>query len=124
MTKTRGRRAAVRFLKKLIRRYGKPKQLVTDRLRAYGAALKKLGLVDEREYARHANNRAENSHLPFRRRERAMLRFRRMRSLQKFVAVHAAVCNHFNLDRSLTKRTYFTASRTAALREWRQVCTG
>src|SRR5699024_4198201 len=69
VTKTRDRRAAVRFLKKLIRRYGKPKQLVTDRLRAYGAALKQLGLADERECSRHANNRAENSHLPFRRSE-------------------------------------------------------
>lgn len=53
-----------------------------------------------------------------------MLRFRCMRSLQKFVAVHAVVYNHFNLDRSLNKRTHFKASRTAAFREWRQVCTG
>jgi hypothetical protein len=67
-----------------------PHVLVTNKLRSYGAALKDRGLQDDRETGRWANNRAENSHQPFRRRERAMLRFRRMRSLQKFVAPPAA----------------------------------
>ena len=57
-----------------------------------------LGNADKREVGRWANNRVENSHLPFRRRERAMLRFRRMKTLQKFASVHANVNNHFNLD--------------------------
>jgi transposase-like protein len=65
---------------------------------------------------------AENSHLPFRRRERAMLRFRRMRSLQKFAAVHASVLNHFNQERSLSSRHLFKAHRAAALAEWRGLC--
>lgn len=69
----------------------------------------------------HLSNRAENSHLPFRRRERAMPRFRRMQSLQKFVAVHASVSNHFNLDRSLSKRQHFKMNRAAALEEWCQL---
>ncbi|MEW2915123.1 IS6 family transposase, partial [Leisingera sp. JC11] len=62
------------------------------------------------------------SHLPFRRRERAMLRFRRMRSLQKFAAVHASIYNHFNSERSLTSRANFKQNRAAALAEWRGLC--
>ncbi len=68
------------------------------------------------------NNRAENSHLPFRRRERAMLRFRRMQSLQKFVSVHSSVHNQFNQERHLYSRENFKLNRTAALAEWRQLC--
>lgn len=93
--------------------------LVTDNLRSYGAALKDLGAADRQETGRWLNNRAENSHLPFRRRERAMLRFRRMRTLQKFAFVHASVTNHFNTDRSLSSRPLFKASCAAALAEWR-----
>ena len=70
------------------------------------------------------NNRADNSHLPFRRGERAMLRFRRMRTLQKFVAVHASVYNLFNTERSLSSRHLFKANRAAALAEWRGLCAG
>ena len=119
VTKTRDRKAALKFLKKSMRRHGRPETIVTDRLRSYGAALKELGRGDDREVARWANNRAENSHLPFRRRERAMLRFRRMRSLQKFATVHASVWNHFNLERTLTSRDHYKANRAAALAEWR-----
>jgi putative transposase len=70
---------------------------------------------------RHLNNRAENAHLPFRRRERAMTRFRRMRSLQKFAAVHASIHNHFNQERHFTSRNNFKLNRAAALAEWRQL---
>ena len=96
---------------------------VTDKLRSYGAALKDLGSADRQETGLWLNNRVENSHLAFRRRERAMLRFRRMRSLQKFAAVHASVSNHFNQERSLSSRPLFKANRTAALAEWRQLGT-
>jgi putative transposase len=96
VTKSRDRKAAWKFMKKSMRRHGRPETIVTDKLRSYGAELKDLGRGDDREIARWANNRAENSHLPFRMRERAMLRFRRMRSLQKFATVRASVCNHFN----------------------------
>ncbi|MGR3711956.1 MAG: DDE-type integrase/transposase/recombinase, partial [Shimia sp.] len=85
------------------------------------AAMKVIGSVARQETGRWKNNRAENSHLPFRRRERAMHRFRRMRSLQKFVSVHASVFNHFNQQRSLSKRDHFKASRAAALAEGRQL---
>ena len=97
---------------------------MTAKLRFYGAAPKEIGASARQKTGRWANNQAENSHLPFRRRERAMLRFRRMRSLQKFATVHASVCNHFNTDRSLSSRTHFKLNRTAALAEWRGLCVG
>ena len=122
VTKTRDKKAALKFLRKAMRKHGQPEAIVTDRLRSYGAALKEIGAGDRQETGRWLNNRAENSHLPFRRRERAMLRFRRMRSLQKFASVHASVSNHFNQERSLSSRSLFKANRTAALAEWRGLC--
>ena len=122
VTKRRDRKAALKFLKKTMKRHGKAEVLVTDKLRSYGAAMKVIGNVAKQETGRWKNNRAENSHLPFRRRERAMIRFRRMRTLQKFVAVHASIHNHFNQDRSLSQRDHFKANRTVALNEWRGLC--
>lgn len=122
VTKTRDKKAALKFLKKAMRKHGQPEVIVTDKLRSYGAALKELGAEARHETGRWLNNRAENSHLPFRRRERAMLRFRRMRSLQKFAAVHSSVFNHFNQERSLNSRDQFKKTRTAALAEWRGLC--
>ena len=88
VTKRRDRKAALEFLRKTMKRHGKVEVLVTDKLRSYGAAMKVIGNADKQETGRWLNNRAENSHQPFRRRERAMLRFRRMRTLQKFSSVH------------------------------------
>ena len=122
VTKRRDRNAALKFLRKLMKRYGSPKVIVTDRLRSYGAALKIIGNADKQAVGRWKNNRAENSHLPFRRRERGMLRFRRMRSLQKFVAVHSSIHNHFNQERHLYSRENFKLNRSAALSEWRLLC--
>ncbi|MEP1392702.1 IS6 family transposase, partial [Parvibaculum sp.] len=119
VTKVRDKKAAVKFLKKAMCKHGNPDVIVTDGLASYGAALKEIGAADRRETGRRLNNRAENSHLPFRRRERAMLRFRRMRSLQKFASVHASVYNHFNQERSLSTRPNFKLNRAAALAEWR-----
>ena len=124
VTKTRDKKAALKFLKKTMRKHGRPEVIVTDGLASYGAALKEIGVADKQETGRWLNNRVENSHLPFRRRERAMLRFRRMRSLQKFAAVDASVYNHFNQERSLTSRDIFKMTRSAALSEWRQLCSG
>ena len=121
VTKTRDKSAALRFLKKSMKRYGTPQTIVTDRLRSYGAAMKEIGNIDRQEVGRHLNNRAENSHLPFRRRERAMSRFRRMSNLQKFASTHASLYNHFNLDRHLSPRSRFKQKRDAALEEWRQL---
>ena len=104
VTKSRDKSAALTFLKKAMKRYGAPREVVTDRLRSYSAAMKDIGNADRQEVGRHLNNRAENSHLPFRRRERAMSRFRRMRSLQKFASVHSSVHNHFNHQRNIERR--------------------
>jgi putative transposase len=123
VTKRRDRKAALKFLKKAMRRHGSPEAIVTDRLRSYGAALREMGAARLQETGRHLNNRAENSHLPLRRRERAMLRFRRMRSLQTFAAVHSSVHNHFNQERHLYSRDNFKLNRAAALAEWRQLGT-
>ena len=122
VTKTRDKKAALKFLKKAMRKHGQPEVIVTDRLRSYRAAMKELVTAERQETGRWLNNRVENSHLPFRRRERAMLRFRRMRSLQKFAAVHASVSNHFNQERSLSSRPHFKTNRAAALAEWRALC--
>ena len=124
VTRRRDRKAALKFLRKAMRKHGNPEAIVTDKLRSYGAALNELGAGFRQETGRWANNRAENFHLPFRRRERAMLRFRRMRNLQKFASVHASVYNHFNSERSLSSRANFKKSRAAALAEWRSLCTG
>ena len=119
VTKTRDKAAALTFIKKAMKRHGSPKAITTDGLRSYKAALKEIGAADKQEIGRWANNRAENSHQPFRRRERAMLRFRQMKSLQKFSSVHASVHNHFNQERHLISRDDYKARRSAALAEWR-----
>jgi putative transposase len=119
VTKRRNKHAALKFLRILMKRYGYAEEIVTDRFPSYRAALRDLGATDKQQTGRWLNNRVENSHLPLRRRERAMQRFRRMRSLQKFAAVHSSVYNHFNQERSLINRDHFKETRTAALAEWR-----
>jgi putative transposase len=121
VTKRRDRKAALRFVKRAIQRYGRPRTIVTDRLRSYGAALRDLGIEERQVCGRWLNNRAENSHQPFRRQEGAMAKFRDIKTLQKFAAVHASIHNHFNQDRHLSRRDIFKANRSAALAEWRQL---
>ena len=94
---------------------------MTDGLRSYTAAMNEIGNAVRQEVGRWLNNRAENSHQPFRRRERAMLRFRRMKTLQKFASVHGTVHNHFNQERHLTDRQTFKANRSTALAEWQSL---
>ena len=121
VTKKRDKSAALRFFKKTLKRHGKAEAIVTDGLQSYPAAMRELGNLERREVGRWLNNRAENSHLPFRRRERAMLRFRQMKSLQKFASVHANVHNHFNSDRHLIDRQTYKEGRSAALAEWQNL---
>src|ERR1039457_7014832 len=118
VTKERDKAAALKFIKKALKRHGRPRAIVTDGLRSYGAALKEIGAADRQETGRWLNNRVENSHLPFRRRERAMARFRRMKTLQKFSSVHAQVHNHFSQERHLISRNLYKQRRSAALAEW------
>ena len=120
-TKRRNRRAALKFLKRAMKRYGQPNVIVTARLQSYRAAMNVIGNAADQECGRWLNNRAENSHQPFRRREGAMSKFRHVKTLQKFASIHASIHNHFNLERHLTRRETFKENRTAALAEWRQL---
>lgn len=121
VTKKRDKSAALRFLKKALKRHGRADIIVTDGLKSYPAAMRNLGIEERREVGRHLNNRAENSDLPFRRRERAMLRSRQMKSLQKFASVHASNSNHFQSQRHLVDRQIYKALRSAALAEWQSI---
>ncbi len=80
-----------------------------------------IGNAADQICGRWLNNRAENSHQPFRRREGAMAKFRDFKTLQKFASVHASIHNHFNHDRHLNRRKIFKQNRVAALAEWRQL---
>ena len=121
VTKKRDKSAALAFIKKALKRHGRTEIIVTDGLRSYPAAMREIGNLDRREMGRWKNNRAENSHLPFRRRERAMFRFRQMKSLQKFASVHASFHNHFNSERHLVDRQTYRERRSAALAEWQSL---
>jgi putative transposase len=120
-TKRRDRRAALKFLKRAMKRHGRPSSIVTDRSRSYRATMTAIGNAERQKCGQWRNNRAEHSHQPFRRREGAMARFRDIKTLQKFAAVHASVCNHINIGRHLTSRNMFKQNRSAALAEWHQL---
>jgi len=118
VTRSRDKAAAWRFMRKALKRHGPVEAITTDGLRSYKAAMTELGNAEKQQIGRYANNRAENSHLPFRRRERAMLRFRQMKSLQKFASIHASLHNHFAQERHLVDRQTFKERRSAAWAEW------
>jgi putative transposase len=124
VSKRRNRKAARKVLKKLVSRHGKPKQIVTDKLPSYKAALRELNMQHLQETRQYTNNQVENSHLHFRRREKMMNKFRSMRSLQKFVSFQSAFLNHFNHQRHLGTRQTFKKLRDASLAEWQDVCVG
>jgi putative transposase len=105
----------------MMKRYGRPEVIVTNKLRSYRAAMKVIGNEARQETRRWLNNRAENSHQPFRRRERATAKFRSAKSLQKFASIHSSVHNHFNQERHLYSRENFKHNRSAALAEWHQL---
>lgn len=121
VTRKRDKSAALRFIKKTLKRHGKAERIVTDGLRSYPAAMNELGNAERRGVGRYLNNRAENSHLSFRRRERAMQRFRRMKTLQKFASVHASLHNHFGSERHLVNRQTYRERRSAALAVWQNL---
>jgi len=118
-TKRRNRKAALKFLKRAMKRYGEPRIIVTDRLRSYRAGMKVIGNAANHKNGGRLNNRAEGSHQPFRRREGALSKFGNVKTVQKFASVRASIHNHFNLDRHLNSRTIFKQDRAAALVEWR-----
>ena len=121
VTTRRDKAAALAFIKKSMKRHGRTGAVAMDVLRSHGAALEAIGATGRQETARWLNNRVENSHQPFRRRERAMERFRRMKTLQTFAAVHGTVHNLFNQERHLISRDLHRKRRSAALAEGRAV---
>ena len=106
-------------MRKLLRRQGfGPSVWLTDKLRSYGAARRDLGLSARHERGLRQNNRAENSHQPVRRRERKMQGFKSPGSAQRFLSMHAAVQNTFNLERHLLSRRTLRLFRAEAAQAW------
>lgn len=116
----RDKRAALKLMRKLLKRQGfVPKAIVTDRLRSYSAALGTLGLQHRHEMGGRRNNRAENSHQPVRRRERAWIGFKRPGATQRFLSSHSAAYNCFNVQRHLISRQTLREFRAQAFDQWR-----
>ena len=121
VSKRRNKLKALKILKKLLKNYGSPNKIITDKLGSYRAALRDLGLLDKHETGQYQNNQCENSHLHFRRRERAMCRFRSMTSLQKFVAIQSSFQNLFNHQRHIENRLTFKKLRNQSLSDWQNL---
>ena len=115
----RNKRAALKLMRKLLKKQGfVPDVIVTDKLPSYGAALKDLGLSRLHDFGGRKNNRAENSHLPVRQRERRMQRFKSAGSAQRFLSIHAAIYNTFNVQRHLISRKTLRHFRGEAMSTW------
>lgn len=118
----RNKKAALKLMRKLLKKQGfVPDAFVTDKLPSYGAALKVLGLSKHHEFGGRKNNRAENSHLPVRQRERRMQRFKSAKSAQQFLSTHAATHNNFNVQRHLISRKTLRQFRNDAIGVWQVV---
>ena len=119
LTFKRDKRAALRLIRKLLRKHGvSPTIIVTDRYRAYGAAFNDIGLHVDPVMDKRANNRIESSHVPVRR-ERKRQGFKSARSAQRFLSMHAATYNLFDIGRHLTTASTHRLFRATALGDWR-----
>jgi transposase-like protein len=115
----RDAKSAIKLMKQLLKEYGfTPSRIVTDKLRSYVSAFRRLGLAGQHDRGLRANNRAENSHQPVRRRERKMQRFKSSASTQRFLSVHAATYNTFYHQRHLLNRPTFKQLRTGSFEAW------
>jgi len=118
----RNKKAALKLMRKLMKKQGfVPDAFVTDKLPSYGAALGDLGLSKRHDFGGRKNNRAENSQLPVRQRERRMQRFKSPGSAQRFLSTHAAIYNTFYTQRHLISRSTLRQFRDEATEQWRQV---
>lgn len=118
----RNKAATAKLMRKLLKAQGYiPDRIVTDKLPSYGAALRELGLSKQHDFGGRKSNRAENSHLPVRQRERRMQGFKSPGSAQRFLSTHAAVYNTFNVQRHLTSARTHRDFRASALQTWREV---
>jgi putative transposase len=117
--KKRDGKAAKRFFARLLAAHGrKPRTIVTDKLRSYDVAHRELIPDSIHDTSKYANNRAELSHQPTRVRERGMRRFKSLRQAQRFLVVHAAVQNLFNLGRHLISAQNYRNMRARAFETW------
>ena len=118
--KRRNKAAALKLIRKLLKNQGYvPEKIVTDGLQSYPAAMKVLGCQKLHKPGRlRDNNRVKNSHLPVRRRERKIQRFKSQGQAQRFVSTHGAIYNNFNIERHLTSRNTMRRFRTSAMEEW------
>jgi putative transposase len=120
----RNKKVALKLMRKLMKKQGfVPDAFVTDKLPSYGSALGDLRMDGRHVTGGRCNNRAENSHLPVRQRERRMQRFKSPGSAQRFLSTHAAIYNIFYTQRHLVSRRTLREFRTAAMEEWRAVVT-
>ena len=118
----RNKKAALKLMRKLLKAQGfAPTIVVTDKLPSYRAALETLGMKRIHITGGRSNNRAENSHLPIRQRERRMQRFKSAGSAQRFLSTHAAIYNTFNVQRHLISRRTLRQFRAAAMERWQEV---
>jgi|TARA_R100000231_G_C5265402_1_gene146953 transposase-like protein len=116
-------KAALKLIKKLLKKQGFAPTLITDKLKSYHKAFRILGLNTEHIDNKRANNRAENSHLPIRKQERKMQKFKSPGSAQKFLNIHSATYNIFYTQRHLITRTYFKECRSEAFGIWKSATT-
>lgn len=116
----RNSKSAEKLMRKLLKKHYAPTRVTTDKLRSYGAAFRKLGLVSKHVTDKRANNRAENSHQPVRRRERKMQRFKSPGSTQHFLNLHSATYNSFYFQRHLLNRSTFKRYRESAFGAWNE----
>ena len=115
----RNAKAAKKLMKKLLKKQGfAPSRVVTDKLRSYPPAFRALGLTAEHVHSHRANNRAETSHQPVRRRERKMQKFESPGSAQRFLNIHSATYNTFYHQRHLLKRPMYKELRTTSFEVW------
>ena len=118
----RNKQVTLKLMRKLLKSQGFcPTAVVTDKLPSYGAALRDLGMKALHITGGRCNNRAENSHLPIRQRERRMQRFKSAGSAQRFLSTHAAIYNNFNVQRHLISRRTLLQFRTEAMSRWHAV---
>ena len=120
LQKKRDGKAAKRFFKRMLKKHkGDPRVIVTDKLRSYGVAHRELIPETVHNMVKYANNRAELSHQPTRVRERGMRRFKSMKQAQRFLNVHAAVYNLFNLGRHLVSAVNYRYFRLRSFASWK-----
>ena len=120
LQKRRDGAAAMRFFKRLLKNHqGEPRMIVTDKLGSYRVAHRELIPQTIHDTSQYANNRAELSHQPTRVREQGMRRFKTLRQAQRFLSVHAAVYNLFNLSRHLISAVHYRQLRQCAFASWK-----